>query len=330
MVPTPRSIGDRTAIANLPIDLTGISIGSPMVQAAAATVVPAVIAVAGPAAGIILLNTFQAFSNIPSLLSNLWTHFLFFFGIKRRREPWGKVLNSATREPIANAIVTLYLLEADGRSKLVEKVTTDNEGRYGFLVAPGNYFITVQRTNYTFPTRVLHGVYAGHAFRLDNQKTLTLDLFCDPAEATINFMGQIRRLIAFFDKFRLAFLIIGTCLVVYGYTLQVDLFNILLGVLYLFLWINEIMQSKQGRHTLQLLDTNGKPLPFTILRLFAENSQTALLTKVTDALGEAYILVPSGHYQLQIPSPRNPSGTVQGIDLPHGIVPKHTVVRVDY
>lgn len=317
-------------IGNVPVELTGMSISSPLIQAAAATVVPAVIAVAGPAAGIIILNTFQAFSNLPGLFSNLWTHFMFFFGIKRRREPWGKVLNSATTEPIANAIVTLYLLEADGRSKMVEKVTTDQEGRYGFLVAPGNYFITVQRANFTFPTQVLRGVYAGHAFRLDNQKTLTLDLFCDPAEATISFMGQMRRLTAFFDKFRLAFLVVGTGLVIYGYTLQIDLFNILLGALYVFLWINEIMQSKQGRHTLQLLDTTGKPLPFTILRLFAENSQTALLTKVTDALGETYILVPAGHYQLQIPSPRNPAGTVQTIDLPHGIVPKHTIVRVNY
>lgn len=293
-------------------------------------IIPSIIAAVGPTAGLVALNTFQALANLPSLLTNLWIHFLFLIGIKKRRLPWGRVLNSATDEPIAHALVTLSLVQTEGNLKTVERVTTDQEGRYGFLVTPGNYVISVQRTGYVFPTQILKEAYAGHAFRLNNEKTLTLDLFCDPIEAVTSWSTSIRRVVVFLHNIRFALLILGTGLIIYRLTQLADIFTIVLAAMYLGLWTSELLSKNKGRHTIKLVDDNKKPLPFTVFRLYTPGATTALVTKVTDSVGEAYVLVPGGNYTIQIPSPRHPTGATQKIDLPKGIAHRNMIISVDY
>lgn len=305
-------------------------IEQPIVLAAAATVVPAVIVVAGPTAALLVVNSLQAVANIPNFILSTWTHLMVFFGLKRRRTPWGKVIDSMTSQPITGAAVTLSLADIEGHLKPLDRIVTDNEGRYGFLTAPGNYVIQVNKVGFMFPTRITRGVYTGHAFRVDAQQTLTLDLYCDPTEAIASIALHLRRLIILLERSRFLFLLLGTGLVAYSLFIQADLFNIVLTVLYMALWFNELLHRNSSRQTLKITDTTGRPIPFALFRLYDANTQKVILTKATDSLGEAYVLVPAGDYTIQIPSPRHPEGIKQKIHLPQGIIPKHMKIAIDY
>jgi hypothetical protein len=305
-------------------------IKQPLVLAAAATVLPAVLVVAGPTAALLVLNSLQALLNFPHFIANAWTHFLFLLGFKKRRQPWGKVINSLTSQAVSGAIVTIASSDNEGQLRVIDRSSTDSNGRYGFLVTPGNYVIQAEKIGFTFPTKVIRGVYQGHAFRIDSQQTVTLDLYCDPAEATLTIGAYIRRFISLLERFRLVFLALGTGLIGYSLLLQADVFNLVLSGLYAALWFNELLHRDSSRHTLRITDVTGRALPFVLFRLYQEKSSTAFLTKITDVFGEAYVLVPGGSYTIQIPSPRNIKGISQRINLPRGIVPKNMTIKIDY
>ena len=112
-------------------------------------------------APLILATTFFNFLwSIPALsafnflifLRQIFTEPLLFFGRKRKRE-WGVVYDSLTKQPIDLAMVRLFDKET---GKLVETRVTDLQGRYIFIVEPEKmYYITVEKNNYTFPSKLL-------------------------------------------------------------------------------------------------------------------------------------------------------------------------------
>jgi hypothetical protein len=69
---------------------------------------------------------------------------------RRKRFTWGVVYDAVTKKPVENAIVKIYDKEYD---RLRETRITDQFGRYGFLVPPGKYYIEVEKSNYSFPSK---------------------------------------------------------------------------------------------------------------------------------------------------------------------------------
>ena len=75
------------------------------------------------------------------------------FGLfRRKKNPWGIVYDSQTKQPLDPVILTL----TDPSGKIYQTIS-DIYGRYEFIVDPGEYTLSAIKTNYTFPSKILMG-----------------------------------------------------------------------------------------------------------------------------------------------------------------------------
>lgn len=75
--------------------------------------------------------------------------------------PWGTVYDSENGKPIDLALVRL--IRADNK-KIIESKVTDHEGRFGFIVTPGEYLLNISKEKYLFPSKVDKSGYHGEIF----------------------------------------------------------------------------------------------------------------------------------------------------------------------
>lgn len=94
--------------------------------------------------------------------------------------PWGTVLNAATYEPLNLAIVRLFDYDSN---KLVETAVTDENGRFGFFVKPGRYYLTTDKENFHFPSKNRSG-YHGEIIevRTKEEGIIKVNILLDPLE----------------------------------------------------------------------------------------------------------------------------------------------------
>ncbi|MFA6296114.1 MAG: chitobiase/beta-hexosaminidase C-terminal domain-containing protein [Patescibacteria group bacterium] len=114
------------------------------------------------------------------------THPVLFFG-KRKR--WGIVFDSLSKQPLDLAIVRLF---NKNTKKLLATRITDVHGRYLFIVDPGDYYITVAKPYYIFPSKLTtektENTYIGETISVqsnNNQKekgVIAFDIPLDPQE----------------------------------------------------------------------------------------------------------------------------------------------------
>ncbi len=65
-----------------------------------------------------------------------------------KAKPWGVVYDEASKKPLAGALVRIY----DQRfGRLLSTAIADRNGRYGFLVGPGAYYVMAEAAGYSFP-----------------------------------------------------------------------------------------------------------------------------------------------------------------------------------
>jgi hypothetical protein len=90
---------------------------------------------------IILSIKYIYLRSLPSLIVGL---------IRKKKHPWGVVYDSVSKQPIDPAIVTL----TSDTGKIFQTVT-DMYGRYQFFVEPGKYKISVEKTSFAFPSKII-------------------------------------------------------------------------------------------------------------------------------------------------------------------------------
>ncbi len=100
------------------------------------------------------LNGGAAASELGLVLLRLLQNITTFFGLRKKRKYWGTAYDSVTKQPLDPAIIKLINAQT---GKVVETVITDLAGRYGFLVVPGQYYITAEKTHYLFPSKKILG-----------------------------------------------------------------------------------------------------------------------------------------------------------------------------
>ncbi|MFH2105344.1 MAG: chitobiase/beta-hexosaminidase C-terminal domain-containing protein, partial [Parcubacteria group bacterium] len=111
-------------------------------------------------------------------LLQVFTEPLLFFS-KKKRQGWGVVYDSLTKQPLDLALVRLFDQKTN---KLVETRVTDVAGRFLFIVEPEkSYYLTVDKPYYTFPSRYLegkkadanyHDLYYGNLISADSDREL--------------------------------------------------------------------------------------------------------------------------------------------------------------
>ncbi|MFH1508663.1 MAG: SdrD B-like domain-containing protein [bacterium] len=114
-----------------------------------------------------LLNSLMAFASsiapyFTYLLRFITDPKLLFGGTAKRRKKWGTIYNSLTKTPVDLAIVRLF---EKATNRLIETQVTGKEGRYAFIVEPNKeYYITVKKDNYVFPSKLLNNIEKDSVF----------------------------------------------------------------------------------------------------------------------------------------------------------------------
>lgn len=269
----------------------------------------------------LLFATPLSFSEIILIPQRLWSLLLIAFGLKKRIRPWGTVYDSVTKQPLDPAYVVLY--DKDGKE--VASSITDLDGRYGFLVGPGIYRMTAQKTNYVFPSLVLSRhtrdeiyleLYFGNYFEVkDDTSLIARNIPMDPEKFDWNeFVKREQKLMKFYSKRDLiltkiadVFFGIGFIFSLIALIVSPVIYNIAIFILYLIMHaIKEtgLRPKKLGT----VVDQGGNPLSFGLIHIYSKSLDTKLMTKVLDKKGHYFALAPKGTYYAVIER-KNPDGS---------------------
>ncbi|MFA5134215.1 MAG: carboxypeptidase regulatory-like domain-containing protein [Patescibacteria group bacterium] len=299
------NIGD--VIGNLRDNATVSTIVNDFVEPAVVTT--AIVTSAG------LIATASAFQI--TNLAYLFLRFSYFWVApvhlgRRRRRPWGIVFDSTTGMPVARAIVRIFSREFN---KLKESQITDEEGRFGFLIEPDQYYLAVSRSGYIFPSHLLRSVaisqyediYRGDTITVTKQNMggLSINVPIDPNVRTvsqtrllwlrvINFLGFM------LEKFSLPLLIAGTLLSWVTLVLEPKTSNYVILLLYgIFIFLKYMVQQLLERSWGFVEDdTTGDPVDLAIIRIYNTASGLLIGTRVTNQRGQFTALVPPGQYYI--------------------------------
>ena len=257
-------------------------------------------------------NSF-ALGDLLLLPGRLLSLFFTFFGLRKRRLPWGTVYDSVTKQPLDPAYVVLR----DMSGKEVATSITDLDGRFGFFVPRGVYYISVQKPNYVFPSKKLTGrtrdeiyadLYFGERIEIPQDgmviyKNIPMDQlkfdwneFAKRRMGVMKFHSRWEKGVAIFTNwlFRIGFIVAIIALFA-----APEPYNFIIFGLYVLVAITRLIIRPKTRGTITESAT-GAPLSFAIIEIFSEALNQVLFTKVADQYGHYYVLVPKGDYVVKV------------------------------
>jgi hypothetical protein len=237
----------------------------------------------------------SAVSANAALAYNLAAFFRFLgFGFVRfrRRKPWGTVYNEASGKPIAGAAVKIF--EASS-GKLRDSAVTDAGGRFGFLLAGGEYFIKVSKSGFK--------TYESRTLKISEEETINLEI---PLAFEDRFVGQpaFRRLISAVNRWLIAaspfILIFGTLVSLATAVIVTTAFNFGIFALYLVIdGLKLIIAAFSLKSFGRVLDKNSRlPVELAVVRIFDSRRNWLLATRTSNRRGQFQFLVSAGEYYL--------------------------------
>lgn len=238
-----------------------------------------------------------------------------FLGGTVRKHLWGIAYNSKNGKPVAFAVIRLF----DVRTRqLIATTVTDLDGRYGFPVAPGSYFLDVSHEEYFFPPKTSPGAfvsdskknYTGGEFRVEQETGVDFSIPLEPRDFKF---GPNREFFSFMwsklKSFVLAgntYLLILLCFL--NFILMVvkfNMFNLIFGFVYAILLILKIIAKGKKPRTWGLV-YNSKttiPVPAAFVKLYEGETRRLVDTKLADIKGRFQFFVPKGRYLTLVAAP---------------------------
>jgi hypothetical protein len=241
---------------------------------------------------------------------------------RRKRKEYGVVFNSLTKLPVDLAIVRLFRTNG----KLVRTSATDKQGRYAFLVDPGEYRIETSKQGYTFPSQYLKDkkedaqyldLYHGETIRAGEKGAIiTANVPMDPLDVVKSTkrlyweeLGRkVQGVLAFSG-------VILTFIAALLYRLP-WLWALTAVQLVLFLLFRRLARPKRPKNWGIIYDEKTKkPIPFAVARIIETEYNKVLESRVTDARGRYNFLVGNNKYVVTVEKPGYEPRKTQEIDL---------------
>jgi len=245
-----------------------------------------------------------AIMNLPmlGLFDSLFSWFLSIIGWYRKRKNWGTVYDAESGKPVPMAVVRIFEFSENRENKhMLESVQTDNEGRYGFAVKPGNYYLDVIKNYYTFPSKITKIGYHSEKIEVKDNSVVAVDIPVDPDLKHFSHQASIlSEVITAVQLMRIPILVAGTFLAIMFYFYFPVTLNFIILVLYFILWSIElynVLKPKGRGNVFEKMTI--KPLPLSIIRVFNKKTDKLIATKVTDYKGHYYYFVSPGEYYLR-------------------------------
>lgn len=298
----------------------------------------------GVAASSVLIFNGATATDLLFLPFKLWGLLLSALGLKKRNRPWGTVYDSVTKQPIDPAYVTLKKIN----SKDEDTCITDLDGRYGFLVHKGKYILSANKTNYIFPSKKLLGktsdtlydnLYFGEEININMAGAIiNKNIPLDPLKFDWNeFVKGKKKIMRFYSRREKLIRIITDWIFRIGFIISIiSLFlvsapyNYVIFALYIILSLLRKFGLKQKAHG-ALIDKNGDPLSFAVIRVFSSEFNMEITRKVADKIGHYYCLVNKGKYYVKIEKKNDDESytevyTSPAFDADNGIINKNFTV----
>jgi len=288
-------------------------IESPAGNAVTKTITTAGVVGGGIAASSVLVLNGTTIADLLFLPFKLWGLLLSALGLKKRNRPWGTVYDSVTKQPIDPAYVTIKNVETKEENMSI----TDLDGRYGFLAQTGKYLIEANKTNYIFPSKKMAGqnadvlyndLYFGTEINVQTAGALiNKNIPLDPIKFDWNeFVKGKKKLMKFYSRREKLIRIVTDWIFRIGFVIStVSLFlvpapyNLIIFGLYLLLTILRKFGLRQ-KALGSLIDKNGDPLSFAIIRIMSPDLNIEITNKVADKIGRYFCLVPKGKYFVKV------------------------------
>jgi len=241
---------------------------------------------------------------------------------KKRSEPWGVVYDSVTKRPLDPAYVIAKIKET---TKSKGEAITDLDGRYGFLLTPGEYIIEANKTHYKFPSEKLKGrirdefyenLYFGDSFRVREGGVVHYNIPLDPIEFDWNeFAKKQDQVFQIYSKsqnirlwiFNIIFYV-GLVFSAFSFVLSPTLVNGLVMGVYIGIIGFQVFWKATHKVTRIISKTTGRPIPFALVRVWLSGLNTVVKKTVADEFGRFYFLVSPGIYYVTIDQ-KQPDGS---------------------
>jgi hypothetical protein len=242
------------------------------------------------------------------------------FGVRRRS--WGVVYDSITKQPLDPAYVSLM----DTHNNEVTNAITDLDGRYGFIVKKGIYKLTANKANYTFPSVKLFGatedefykdLYLGGEIVVENDgDIIDRNIPMDPVGEDWNETAKRERKIMRFYSARRLFMHRASRIFFYiGFLLSISAVFIIekpytfaIVAFYLLMFLLRRVGIKEKVKGVIFEKGTGYGIPFAVVRVFSEKTNTQIKNCVADVNGKYLCLVGNGRYYIKIEK-KNDDGT---------------------
>lgn len=258
-------------------------------------------------------SSLASFSEFFLAFFRVWSLFLSALGLKKKKQPWGTVYDSVTKQPLDPAYVILY----DSVGNEVATSITDLDGRYGFLVSPGTYKMVAKKTNYIAPSLHLYGkerdelydnLYFGEEIVLSSERAIARNIPMDPQGFDWNEFAKKDKNIMKFHKPRKKLIaqisnglfIAGIILSIALFLLKPDIYNIGILVVYAIMISLRLFKFRPKSFGTIKDKLSSFPLSFAIVRIYSKATGKEMFHRVADQYGHYYCLLANGDYYLTI------------------------------
>ena len=233
---------------------------------------------------------------------------------RKKSEPWGVVYDSVTKRPLDPAYV---IAQIRAGKKSEGEAITDLDGRYGFILNPGEYQIVANKTHYKFPSASLHGrardefyenLYFGDPFQVREGGVVQYNIPLDPVEFDWNEFAKNQdkvfhvysrkqniRLVIFNTIFY-----VGVLFSVVSLIFSPTIMNTVIVAVYGVILSFQMFWRVTHKITRVMNKVSGNPLPFALIKVWYPGINTVVKKVVADEFGRFYFLVPPGTYYITV------------------------------
>jgi hypothetical protein len=282
-----------------------------VIEKVAPTALPVGVAV-GVSQSVSLMGSIGSFYDVYLVWLRFIGVILGFFGRKKPKS-WGVVYDSVTKQPIDPA----YVVMEDVKGEKKKTAITDLDGRYGFLVDPGAYSITVNKTHYQFPSRILEkrthdemydDLYFGEIFENDEQKIIQYNIPLDPVGFDWNeFIKNKEHIFNLYSRKEKIRSFVSNILFYFGFFFSLTATvisptktNFVFFAFYVAIAVFQRLWKRKHKIT-TLLGKDRKPIPFALISAELSGLSIPIIKKVTtDILGRFYFLTQPGVYDIKV------------------------------
>jgi hypothetical protein len=260
----------------------------------------------GVLAQLLVLASSFGFTNFAIYLYYLISLVVNFLS-RKKRATWGYVYDSQKKQPLSLALVRIFDAEY---KRLLETQITGADGRFGFLVPEGKYYIIVQRADYKFPSEIVTGkvdgyfgdLYHGEIFQVfEKGAVVKMNVPSDPLKARQGFAALAFAVRTVLRYLNIPIFVIVTGLTLYNFFTVRSLLTMISFGIYVLLFVLMLITERFKRRSFGVVydEKTREPLALAIVRLFDAKNRL-LVTRVTGEDGRFNLFVGPGNYVLKI------------------------------